>query len=124
MTGKVLDPLGEVLMRRVRDEAILDWDMIIDGRMKSPRAQHLRAVLSQFSPEELAIVSSLVPRIVDTTLHHLLWALDQEASLRLAVKTGAGELPDVRAVSDGLPGELYTEDGWIARFSKQRHDEG
>jgi hypothetical protein len=28
-----------------------------------------------------------------------------------------GREHDIQAMSDGLVGELYTEDGWIARFS-------
>ena len=27
---------------------------------------------------------------------------------------------DVRDLSDGLAGELYTDDGWISRFSSER----
>lgn len=29
----------------------------------------------------------------------------------------------ISEISDGLAGELYTEDGWIQKFSKQRHEE-
>lgn len=30
---------------------------------------------------------------------------------------------DIKEDSDGLEGELYTEDGWINRFSKERYEE-
>jgi|WetSurMetagenome_2_1015567.scaffolds.fasta_scaffold1118757_2 hypothetical protein len=122
MARKSLDAFGLLLMRRVRDEAILDWDMILDGRMKSPRAQRIRQDLAVLDERALSLISALVPRIVDTTLHHLLWILEQEKSLRLEIKTD-NETTEVSSLSDGLPGELYSSDGWIARFSQQRHEE-
>ena len=30
---------------------------------------------------------------------------------------------NLNQISDGLAGELYTEDGWIQKFSKQRYEE-
>ena len=33
MSQAALDKFGQLLMRRVRDEAITDWKMMIDGRM-------------------------------------------------------------------------------------------
>ena len=30
---------------------------------------------------------------------------------------------NISDISDGLAGELYTEDGWIQRFTKQRYEE-
>lgn len=32
-------------------------------------------------------------------------------------------IADIKQISDGLECELYTEDGWIKRFSKERYDE-
>jgi hypothetical protein len=31
---------------------------------------------------------------------------------------------NIRAISDGLVGELYGDNGWIARFSKFKEDSG
>ena len=33
-------------------------------------------------------------------------------------KTGSGEVVDIREISDGLVGELYSDDGWVAKFSR------
>ncbi len=122
MSRPVLDHFGNVLARRVRDEAISDWDMILDGRMKDASSQAIRAELErlQLSNEELEFLRRLIPRIVDTTIHHLLWTLEQEESIDIAVKTAVDAVPSLREVSDGLAGELY---GWIPRFSKQRYEE-
>lgn len=122
MIQAALDHFGSLLATRVRDEAISDWDMILDGRMKDAGSQAIRAQLErlQMSEDQLDCLRRLIPKVIDTTLHHLLWTLEQEESIDVAVKTPAGAVPSLREVSDGLAGELY---GWIPRFSKERHEE-
>ena len=112
---EALDHFGELLIKRVREKAILDWTKILDGRMKGETAKRLRSELSRLGRGELALIERLVPQIVDTALHHLLWALEQEESVDVAVKTSSGVVPSLREVSDGLAGELY---GWIPRFGE------
>jgi hypothetical protein len=117
---EALDRFGELLIKRVRDKAILDWRKILDGRMKGETAERLRPEISRLGPGELALIERLVPQIVDTALHHLLWTLEQEESIGIAVQTPAGAVPSLREVSDGLAGEL---DRWIVRFGKEPHEE-
>ncbi len=77
MEQQALDRFGELLMRRVRDEAIDDWDMIINGRMRGEGVEHIRAKLSAFGPHQVDVLRWLIPQIVDSTLHDLLWWLEQ-----------------------------------------------
>lgn len=123
MKYELLDRFGELLMKRVRDEAITDWDMIVDGRMKDTRSQEIRKQLSGFSQEQIGILKELYPQVVDTVLHHLLWTLEQEDSVDVIVKDDDKGTCNIRETSDGLPGELYSEDGWIMRYSKERYRE-
>ncbi len=122
MSQAALDHFGNVLSKCVRDEAISDWDMILDGRMKDAGSQEIRMQIErlQLSEDQIEFLRRLVPRIIDTTLHHLLWTLEQEESIDVAVKTQAGSVPSLREVSDGLTGELYS---WIPRFSRERFEE-
>lgn len=111
---EALDRFGALLIERVRDKAIQDWAKILDGRMKGETAQGLYPYISQLEPRELALVRRLVPMIIDTALHHLLWTLEQEESVDISVRTERLLVPSLRGISDGLAGELY---GWILRFS-------
>jgi len=120
MSNAALDVFGKVLMTKVRDEAISDWRMIADGRMKGDLAAKARALLSTLSDEQRSAFVSLIPAVVDTVLHHLLWTLEQEDNLRIGVKSGIHDVPDLRAISDGLAGELPSADGWIVRFSREK----
>jgi len=117
MSSEALDRFGELLVRKVRNEAIDDWRMIVDGTMCSQRAQRLRDLLSIFDSEQKERFMELAPEIVDSVLHHLLWMLEQTEDVDVGVRLADGRLRSVRDESDGLSGELYGDHGWIARFS-------
>jgi ethanolamine ammonia-lyase large subunit len=115
MGEKNHDFFGEILMNRVRDEAIDDWERIIDGKMNDEESVQIHKSLSD---KEKELIRILVPKIVDTTLHHLLWTLEQDDSLEFMVNDGTKK-ENINDISDGLTGEMYTEDGWIYRFSNK-----
>jgi len=118
MSQVALDKFGQLLMKRVRDEAVTDWKMMIDGRMKGASAEKVREFLGRLSEADKKLFSQLIPGVVDTVLHHLLWTAEQESDLYVGVETDNG-IENLREISDGLPGELYSDEGWIARFSKE-----
>jgi len=118
MAESALDKFGMLLIRKVRDEAISDWKKMIHGQMKGASAEQVREILRPLSAEDKEIVTQIIPGIVDTVLHHLLWTVEQNADLQLGIRTDQG-IESLREISDGLPGELYSDEGWIARFSKE-----
>jgi hypothetical protein len=119
MSQAAMDLFGQLLMTRVRDAAISDWTMLIDGRMKGERATRIRSILDRFPDTAKELLPSLVPEIVDSVLHHLLWALEQSDDVSVRVQVGNEDVRNLRDASDGLAGELYSDEGWIARFSKE-----
>jgi hypothetical protein len=118
MNQTALDRFGELLMSRVRDEAIVDWDMILTGQMKDRDSQRISNAIDQLSPSVKALISELVPQIVDTALHHLLWTIEQNDTVEVRVQGIDGGEVNIAEASDGLSGELYD---WLPRFSKQRY---
>jgi len=65
----------------------------------------------------MALIERLVPKIVDTVLHHLVWTLEQVEDVDIAVHLRNGSVPSLREVIDGLAGELYD---WIEWFSSRQ----
>lgn len=114
----MLEKFGEILIQNVRDEAINDWEKILTGKMKGSRAAEIRHLLSSYSIEQVNVLRELIPEVVDTTLHHLLWTIEQSYILKIFLSDKDGTTCDIKEVSDGLPGELYGDRGWINRFSK------
>lgn len=105
-------------MRKVRDQTILEWQMILDGRMKGTDAEMVRRTLEDLTSSQQDIVRSKITKVVYTALHNLLWGLEQEDGLNICCVEEDGSHVNLSTVSDGLAGELYSEHGWIARFSE------
>lgn len=118
MSNAALEKFGYILMRKVRDEAVTDWKMIIDGRMKGELAEKIRLILRGFSEYERKLLLLIIPAVVDTVLHHFLWTAEQNSDLQVAIRM-EDDFKRIHDLSEGLPGELYSDEGWIARFSKE-----
>src|SRR5258708_40125450 len=75
---RALQAFGRLLVEEVRDRTIVDWDKLVDGTMKGDRAPKVRALVKQLGPAEIEVLKTIVPAVVDTTLHHLAFALEQQ----------------------------------------------
>ncbi|MFZ5968226.1 MAG: epimerase [Bacillota bacterium] len=122
MNENALDYFGRLIMSEVRDETITSWDMIINGKMKGLTAQQVREKISGFSEEQIEVLKWLIPKVTDSCLYNLLTVIEQNDELKVTISDGQTDT-DIKQISDGLGGELFTEDGWITRFSKERYDE-
>lgn len=118
MNDRNLDLFGKLLVSEVRDESIEKFNMIKLGRIKSDAARTLTEKLSKFSVEDLEVIDEVVLSSIDNVIHNFLWMLDRNDEV-LEVRV-IGEMPSdsIASISDGLPGELYSEDGWITKYSK------
>lgn len=112
MNTEPLDEFGRGLIQHVRDSTIEQVCGILCGKMNSGEAQRLR---EQTHGIDTAALDAVVIASVDRALHNLLWWQEQEETLAVPTTTGTQPLAEL---SDGLAGELYDIDGWIARFSE------
>lgn len=112
-----VDKFGELVATKLRDAAIDHADALLTAYWKAPALQKLQSELRRLSPEQKALVRRCVVEAVDSGIHDFLFALgvahDLEKGIAVVVD---GE--NVAALSDGLHGEMFTDDGWYARFSK------
>jgi hypothetical protein len=121
---KVLQKFGQLLVSEVRDEAIDKYEMIATGTMKSVSATELHSKLTNFTEDQLSIVREIVVSSIDDVIHNFLWMLEQhddDVDL-LCSWNGDSDKENIRKLSDGLSGEIYTEDGWIAKFSSYKEN--
>ncbi|MEW8078334.1 MAG: hypothetical protein AB2748_19045 [Candidatus Thiodiazotropha endolucinida] len=80
--------------------------------------------LSAFSEDEKDVIRNVVVSSIDDVIHNFLWMLEQheeDINLYCSADEESGS-ENVNELSDGLSGELYTEDGWIAKFSKYKEN--
>ncbi len=107
-----LNDFGAELMKSVRDEAILTWISILEGKMNGKTAVAAREAITRSSTPEEAVLA-VIPDIVNTVLHRFLALIDGDERLKLTWLD-----TDLAESSDGLPGELASKEGWIARLSQ------
>ena len=108
------DDFGKDLIKEVRDRTIRQYYKKISCLMKSEDDQALFRRYESLDEGAKKFIKDLIPMIVDTSLHNTLCMIEDSENFILTI----GE-DDIRDISDGLTGELYTEDGWIAKYSSE-----
>src|SRR5436305_11943046 len=101
---QLLDRFGEVLMKEVRDSAISDWENMLDGKAKGKYiSQFCDKYLSGSDAKTMDTIRAVLPGIVDTTLHFLLFMLEEKREIVVSIAGEDESVPNIREVSDGLP---------------------
>ena len=111
-----LNEFGEVLIKEVRDRTIRLFDKKLQGEMKDKDSQLLFEKVNKLSKEQQLLICEIIHQIVDLSLHNMLCVFEEHDKFQIVID---GE--NIADISDGLSGELYTSDGWIEKFSEQRH---
>ena len=112
-----LESFGEVFIREVRDNTLETFEKMFDGSMRGMTAEKVREKISIFDEQEKSVLLWLLSKTVDYCMHNTLFMLEEHEEIELLY---AGE--NIVEESDGLSGELYTEDGWIEKYSKKIYE--
>ena len=107
----VLDKFGRIFITETRDISIRNMDKMIDGTMKGD----IQDKIINFTDEQKEILKFVVSQTVDNVLDSFLFMVEQHEDIGLLYDN-----INLNEESDGLSGELYTEDGWIEKYSSQR----
>lgn len=117
-----LDKFGEFFVRNTRDKMLSDLEMLFRGAWKAPTMQALQTKLAGFTDAQKAVIRESADHMITTGMHDLLFALQEEADANGSIRVLV-DGTEVAKLSDGMHGEIFTEDGWIARFSEFPSDE-
>src|SRR5262245_8334240 len=112
-----VEKFGRFVVTKLRDPAIDFADGLLAGRWRSPGTRALQSALARLSPEQRALVRRVVVASVDCGLHDFLFALGESHDFERGIAVVV-DGQNVAALSDGLQGEPYSDEGWFARFSK------
>ena len=112
-----LDRFGEFVVQNLRDKMLHDLEMLLSGSWKAPNAQGIQQWLANMSEADREQIRDLAEHLVTTGMHDLLFALQEQADTDGPICVTVGGV-DVARQSDGMHGEIFSDDGWIARFSR------
>ena len=115
----ILDECGKLLIDHVRDKTVCELQGVVSGKMVNRESQKMYRALESLNldPEQFAVVGRLLTHAVEATMANSLLFFD-ENNYGMIYRDDEGREYDIQAMSDGVAGELYSEDGWIAKFSE------
>ena len=99
MSQAALDSFGKKLIESGRNQTIEQWDDILSGRLKGERAARIRKSIEK---QQIAVIQKLIPEIVDSVLHNILFMLEEQKGIKVVVSSSRGTEIDIKEVSDGL----------------------
>ncbi len=118
---EVLDKFGNLIIKQIRDKTLRRSINIMDGNVKAPSLKELHTKLSFLTEENKKIIEYFLKETINETIFNLLVLLEEEDIEILFEYENIKYNPNL--LSDGLGGELFTEDGWIYKFSKFKSSE-
>jgi hypothetical protein len=113
-----LELLGKEIIENLRDASIEEYLSIKNGKMNSLDAQNIHKIYSSLDDKSRESADTIVFNIIDRVLHNALWMLQQSSRFTITDKNLVNPDDDLIELSDGISGELYTEHGWIHKYSK------
>lgn len=117
-----LSEFGHLFIEAVRDNTLFVLEAIIDGSMKGDVNRQMHDEIRELPSETIDLIRDFSYRAVDLCLHNMLFMFEENDEWKLS-KPSAG-ISDLKQISDGFPGKLYTADGWIRRFSEYKPSRG
>jgi hypothetical protein len=108
-----LDEFGKFLMENLRDKSIQFAEKMIEGEWKAPSFLEIQGRFSNFSDEEKKLVLACIIGSIDNGIHDFLFALQEQPRINILY-----DETNLEELSDGLYGEIFTEEGWRYKFSK------
>ena len=117
-----LDIFGRFLMA-TRDLAVEQWDQILAGKRKYSPWERLVGKSPDLDDRAREAIHEVLPHIVDTFIYCLLADLDASTSVRVSVESEGVTYSSIARLSWGFPAEPAGNNGWLARFSKQRFEQ-
>jgi hypothetical protein len=112
-----LEKFRRLVITSLRDSGIKHFDRLAVGHWKAPSLKNRQAELAKLTDEQRMVTRRCVVNCLDNALHDFLFALveanDFDKGITLVV-----DGKNLAEISDGLHGEPFTDEGWIARFSE------
>tara|TARA_B100001093_G_C26675439_1_gene948067 strand:+ start:325 stop:696 length:372 start_codon:yes stop_codon:yes gene_type:complete len=114
---ELLDKLGKYLVQSGKDDTLFNLDSIIEGRLKSANGKKMHQELQSFDEKQIEVLRKMGTLLTDMSLHNVLSMIESSDEIDVIVNEDGNKI-SVKDVSDGLAGELYSEDGWLLKYSK------
>lgn len=112
-----LQKFGAFFVQNLRDSMFDRLEMLLAGKSKAPATKKLQTQVKGLSDTDKQTIRELVESVVTSGMHDFLFALQEMADFDNSIRVLVDGV-EIATESDGLHGELFGKNGWIAQFSK------
>ncbi|MBI9056213.1 hypothetical protein L3049_10045 [Labilibaculum sp. DW002] len=113
---KPLDTFGRFIIENLFDQGIRKFQRLSNEEIKTPSLLTLQQNLRTFNKNEIEIIQELIIEIMTSSTHDFLFAIQEQTDLDENIQMNV-ENENVADLSDGLHGEIFTESGWVKKYS-------
>jgi hypothetical protein len=107
---ELLDIFGQKIICSVRDQAIFEFEAMVQGKMKSENTVKLNNELKTFDKNQIEILKKVVLTAIDSVIYNTLNMLEQnEENIKLLISQNGKNEKNILDISDSLSGELFTK---------------
>ncbi|ULC60852.1 hypothetical protein MBM09_07585 [Flaviramulus sp. BrNp1-15] len=112
MDNNALDKFGELIVANCIDNGLDKFQNLTEGKINAPSLKKLQDQIKLLNNNNIEIIKNLLSEILVSTTHDFLFAIQENDDIQIIVDN-----QNICKSSDGLHGELFTEEGWIKKFS-------
>lgn len=116
---EILNQFGKDFIKSVRDNSLFVFEGIVSGHMKSRTDRELHEAIKNLKNEDVELLRQIVYKMVDSTIHNTLFFFEQDID-DWKISNPERNATSLADISDGLCGELYSEEGWIEKYSEYK----
>lgn len=107
---EVLSQFGHEFIKNTRDRTFKIYKKLKNNEMKVKDNLILYNKINNLNLDEQLILDDVVYEMVDLVLFNVLNFLEENTQIEFKDE-------NINAITDGLAGELYSNEGWIRKFS-------
>ena len=115
----ILDQFGQLLISQAYDRAAWYLEHVFDGHMKGPRQVALATLYRSLDERSQDAVRQFATEAIQTMLAEVLNCCYQ-FQIEINYTASNGQKVNICEISDLIVGELFSEYGWVARYSKYK----
>ncbi|WP_335953234.1 hypothetical protein [Acinetobacter higginsii] len=108
--NEILSQFGNEFIKNARDRTLKIYDKLTKSEMKSKDDLALSKKIKSLNFDDKLVMDDVVYEMVDLALFNILNFLEERTQIEY-------EDANLNAITDDLAGELYSDEGWIKKFS-------
>jgi hypothetical protein len=116
-----VDKFGKFIVENLRDRGIDFAEGLLKKHWKAPSLLEMQDEVTSLNDNQKAAFLKAVTQSIDSAIHDFLFALQEQAEFDNDIQILV-EGQNIVELSDGIHGEAYSKEGWIAKYSSHKVD--